>query len=175
MAVGTVKSNMVTNFEAKPQGLANFHRDKILVDKIELATTSMDDVGDIILMAPIASNAKIIRLGVMNDALAASGLAYNIGLYYSGIGGDQAKNGKTSGTVIDADNIGTAVAFSTARVVLQDVRFEADDIVNFDKEMWEVAGLTSDPGGHFYIGLTCSTVATTPAAGSLVMVVEFLA
>lgn len=174
MAVGTVKSTMVTNFEAIPQVMNNLVNQKVIVDKIALLTTSMDDVGDVILMCPIESNAKIIRIGVLNDALAASGLAYNVGLYYSGIGGSQKKNGKTSGTVVDADNIGTAVAFSTARLVLGDLRFEADDIVNVSKEMWEVAGLTEDPGGHFYIGLTCSTVATTPAAGDIVMIVEKL-
>lgn len=174
MAVGTVKSTMVTNFEAIPQVMNTLVNQKVIVDKIALLTTSMDDVGDIILMCPIESNAKIIRIGVLNDALAASGLAYNVGLYYSGIGGSQKKNGKTSGTVVDADNIGTAVAFSTARLVLGDLRFEADDIVNVSKEMWEVAGLTEDPGGHFYIGLTCSTVATTPAAGDIVMIVEKL-
>lgn len=174
MAVGTVKSENVTNFELKPQGMIQNNKGKNIVDKIALATTSMDDVGDIILLGPIESNAKLIRLGFLNDALAASGLAYNIGLYYSGIGGDQLKTGKTSGLVVDADCIGTAVAFSTARVVLGDLRFEADDIVNINKELWEIGGLAADPGGHFYIGLTCTTVATTPAAGDLVMVAEKL-
>lgn len=175
MPVGTVKSAMVTAFEAKPQNLAQISRNNhrhIVVDKIAITSTAMDDVGDVILLAPIESNAKVFRLGFLNDALAASGLAYNIGLYYSGIGGEQLKQGKTSGTVIDADCIATAAAFSSARVVLGDLRFEADDIVNIDKEAWEIAGLTSDPGGHFYIGLTCSTVATTPAAGDIVVVVE---
>lgn len=150
------------------------NRGNFVIDHVSVPTTSMDDVGDIILFGPFRSTDKIIRLGFLNDALAASGLAYNVGVYYSGIGGIQMKNGKTSGTVVDADNIGTAVAFSTARVVLGDLRFEADDIVNITKELWEVAGLSQDPGGALYIGLTCSTVATTPAAGDIVMVAEVL-
>jgi len=174
MAIGTIKSTMVTNFEAKPAVLNNLAIGKVIVDKISVPTTSTDDVGDIILMCPIESNARIIRLGVLNDSLAASGLTFNVGLYYSGIGGNQAKLGKASGTVVDADNIATAVAFSSARLTLGDLRFEADDIVDIDDELWEVAGLTEDPGGHFYIGLTVAVVATTPAVGDIVMVVERL-
>lgn len=174
MAVGTLKSNNVTAFETKPITMCQMNRGNFIIDRVAVPTTAMDDVGDIILFGPFRSNDKIIRLGFLNDALAASDLAYNIGVYYSGVGGNQAKTGKTSGTVVDADNIGTAVAFSTARLVLGDVRFEADDIVNIEKELWEVAGLTSDPGGNLYVGLTCSTVATTPAAGDIVMVAEVL-
>lgn len=174
MAVGTVYSANATQFRASPHALFTNARSKIMIDTIEVATTSMDDVGDIIMFGPIHSNARIIRLGVMNDALAASGLAYNIGGYYTGVGGEQLKNGKTEGTVVDADNIGTAVAFSTARVVLQDVRFEAADIANIGDELWKVLGLTEDPGGLFYLALTCSTVATTPAAGTISLVVEWL-
>lgn len=172
MAITTLKSENVTALEAGT--VITSIGDNMIVDKVAVPTTSMDDVGDIILMGPFRSSDRIVRLGFMNDALAASGLAYNVGVYYSGIGGNQKKLGKTSGTVVDADNIGTAVAFSTARVVLGDLRFEADDIVNINKELWEVAGLTSDPGGVLYIGLTCSTVATTPAAGDIVMVAEVL-
>lgn len=174
MAIGTVKSVNVTNLEAKPQTSIQTMRRGIMVDKISLATTAMDDVGDIILIAPVKSHERLIRLGFLNDALAGSGLAYNVGLYYSGIGGTQLKNGKTSGTVADVDCFATAAAFSTARVVIGDLRFEADDIINYDKEMWELAGLSEDPGGHFYIGLTCTTVATSPAAGDLVVVYEVL-
>lgn len=172
MAVGTIKSDNVTALEAGNVLVMN--KGNWVIDHVSVPTTAMDDVGDVILMGPFRSTDKIIRLGFLNDALAASGLAYNIGVYYSGIGGNQKKLGKTSGTVVDADNIATAVAFSTARVVLGDLRFEADDIVNITKELWEVAGLTSDPGGALYIGLTCSTVATTPAAGDIVMVAEVL-
>jgi hypothetical protein len=175
MPIGTVKSVNVTNIEASPTSLLWKKKGEVkLIDRISLATTAMDDVGDIILMGPVRSDAILVELAFYNDALAASGLAYNIGLYYSGIGGNQAELGRTSGTVIDADCIGTAVAFSTARVVPGFVGFEARDIVDITKELWEVGGLASDPGGLFYIGLTCSTVATTPAAGDIVMVAETL-
>jgi hypothetical protein len=172
MAIGILKSENVTALEAGTVIAKN--RGNWIIDKVSVPVTSSDDVGDIILFGPFRSTDVIVRLGFLNDSLAASGLAYNVGIYYSGIGGNQKKEGKTSGTVVDADNIGTAVAFSTARVVLGDVRFEAADIVNIGKELWEVAGLTTDVGGNLYIGLTCSTVATTPAVGDIVMVAEVL-
>lgn len=174
MAIGILKSNNVTALESKPISQTALVNGKVFVDKVAVPVTSSDDVGDIILLNPIPSNAKILRLGILNDSLAGSGLTYNIGLYYSGIGGNQVKDGRTSGQVIDADCIGTAVAFSSARLILGDVRFEAADITSIDKEAWELAGLTADCGGTFYIGLTCAVVATTPAAGDIVSVVELL-
>lgn len=170
-----VKSINVTAVESKPVNPINkVGIDKVIIDKVAVPTTAMDTVGDRIMLCPIYSSDKILEVKVYNDALAASGLAYDIGLYWSGIGGSQVKDGRVSGTAISATCIGTAVAFSTARVVPGFVGFEARDIVNIDQEAWQIAGLTSDPGGIFYIGLTCQTVATTPAAGDIVMVVERL-
>ena len=44
---------------------------------------------------------------------------------------------------------------------------------NYAKTLWEVAGLSSDPGG--YIDLVGTTVTETSAAGTLVVVVEYVA
>jgi hypothetical protein len=99
----------------------------------------------------------------------------DVGLYYSGIGGNQDKDGNVSGTVIDADVFGSAVTtFRAAVKTWTSVRFEADDIVDVKKEAWEAGGLTADPGGLFYIGLTVTTVAATAAAGDIVMRVTYM-
>jgi hypothetical protein len=160
----TNKSENVLAFESNPITVNNnFHRGDHLVDRaLAVPTTVMDTVGDKIFLGPIRSNAIILDLMFLNDALAASGLAYDIGVY------------RTDGTVVDVDCIGSAVAFSSARITPASLRFEAADIISVKQELWQLAGLTSDPGGHFYIGLTCTTVATTPAVGDIVMIAELL-
>lgn len=174
MAVGTVKSVNVTAMEAVPLTPLNkkVGIERVQIDQIALATTSTDDVGDVTLFLAIPSNAVLTELSFLNDALAASGLAFNIGLYYSGRG--HINTNLVSGAVIDADCIATGKVITTANVTFQDVRFEADNIINISKELWEIAGLSADPGGLFHIGFTVSVVATTPTAGDVVVKAKYI-
>lgn len=180
MTVSTVKSVQVTALEAVPVALTDRKTGelKVLIDKIEIATTSIDEVGDIVLFAPLPSNAIITGIKIFNDDLdshATPTLACDVGVYYSGKGGNQYVNGKTSGTVVDANNIATAITtLQAANTLGVDVRFEADDIVNVTKELWDVAGLTTDCGGVLYLGLTMTAVSATPAAGSFVAIVTYI-
>ncbi len=180
MAISTVKSVNVTALEARPLVFTDRKTgvEKILLDKIAVATTSIDEIGDVILLAPLPSNAILTSLVIFNDDLDSNGspaLAANVGVYYSGIGGNQLANGKTSGVVVDADNIATAITtLQAANTVGVELRFEADDIVNLTKELWEIAGLSTDCGGMLYLGLTISTVAATAAAGDLVVRVKYI-
>lgn len=172
MTATTVKSENVTNIVAAPRAYLDgkVGNPVVVIDQIAVATTSMDEVGDVILFGPIPSNAILTGLWHMNDALAASGLAYDIGLYYSGIG-----NGSQNayGTAISANCIATSKVITSANVTWQDARFEAADIVSVKKELWDLAGLTADPGGLFFIGFKVAVVATTPAAGDLVVKMEY--
>lgn len=151
---------------------------KIAYDQDAVATTSIDETGDVTCLCPIPSNAVILDVLFLNDDLDSNGspaLAADIGLYYTGIGGTQAFDGNTKGTVIDADCFGSAVTtFQAANTTWASVRFEADDIVDVKKEAWEVAGLTADPGGYFFIGITVTTAAATAAAGDVVCKVEYI-
>ena len=180
MAATTVKSENITNLEASPQVVLHKKKGKLIsiIDQDAIATTSIDEVGDVMLFCPIPSNATILDLLYVNDDLdtnATETLAVNVGLFYSGIGGDQKETGKTSGLVIDADCFGTAQLFGNDPVLgWTSARFEADDIVDVKKEAWEVAGLTADPGGTFYVGLTVTAVSATPAAGDVVMRVDYI-
>ena len=180
MTASTVKSENVTNIEATPIVVLDKKKGEIktIIDQDAIATTSIDEVNDVMLFAPIPSNSVILDVLLLNDDLDSNGspaLAVNVGLYYSGIGEKQIKNGNTSGTVIDADCFASAATtLQAANTTWTSVRFEADDIVDVKKEAWEVAGLTTDPGGILYVGLIVTTVAATAAAGDIVVRVDYI-
>lgn len=180
MVATTVKSENVTNIEAGPPTALDRKRGRVksVIDQDAVATTSIDEAGDITLFGPIPSNAVILDVSILNDDLDSNctpTLAMDWGLYYSGIGGTQKLNGNTSGTVIDVDCFSTASTnLQAAKVVWTSVRFEADDIVDVKKEAWQVAGLSADPGGLFYVGASVETAAATAAAGDIVVKVDYI-
>lgn len=180
MAATTVNGENVTNMVAATQTTLDNKRGKIvtIIDQIAAATTSLDEANDTILLCPINSNDVILDVLLMNDDLDSNGtptLAVNVGLAYSGVGGTQALNGNTIGTAADADCFATAATTLQAAVTSwTSVRCEADDITDVDKEAWEVAGLSSDPGGILLLSITVSTAAATAAAGDIVARVDVL-
>lgn len=183
MVATTVKSTNATNIEASPATTLDrkvYGRSEIVIlDKIAVATTSIDETGDAIMFGPIPSNAVITDVEIMNDDLDSNGtpaLAVNVGLYYTGIGGNQVLDGNTSGTVIDADCFASAATtLQAATTTWQSLRFEADDIVDVTKEAWDVGALSADPGGLLYVGVAVTTAAATAAAGDVVMKITLLA
>jgi hypothetical protein len=179
MAAGTKYSVNLTNLTATPITILDRKRGVVnsVVDTVEVATTNIDDVGDIILMAAVPSNARLTSVVIYNDDLDAHAtptLAANIGLYY---GGNNVVSGvtKTVGSVISATCIGTAITtLQAANTLGVEHRFEADDIANIGKEAWEVAGLTEDCGGIVFVGLTISAAAATGAAGTISIRVKYI-
>ena len=182
MTASTVKSLAITAIETSPRDFTSKINGGILFpiqDFMTVETTSIDEIGDIILLGKIPSNAIIRDLTLYSTDMDTNGtptLAADIGLYYSGIGGTQGRLGLTSGVVVDADCFATAVLLTAANTTGTDVRFEAtgatlDEVF---KEAWDLAGLTSDPGGFFYFGLTMTAAAATAAAGKVALVGSFV-
>lgn len=180
MAAGTLRSDNITNIEATPIVALDKKGGclKVALDEVEVATTNIDDVGDIILCGIVPSNAIITSIKIFNDDLDAHAtptLAADVGLYYSGKGNIVAGVAKTSGTVVDADCFGTAITtLQSANVSGTEVRFEAANIDTIDKEAWEVAGLSADCGGFLYVGLTLTAAAATGAAGGIKVVIQYI-
>lgn len=180
MAAATTKSENVTIVEGSEDLGLDKKQGRLLsfIDQDSLATTATDDAGDITLFCPIPSDLVILDVLILSDDLDSNGtptLEGDWGLYYSGIGGDQKKDGNTSGTVIDANCFADAdTNLQSATTTWTSVRFATDNIVDVKKEAWEVAGLTSDPGGIFYVGFTVGTGAATGAAGDVVVRVDGL-
>jgi hypothetical protein len=155
----TKNTNLVANFEATPQ-VANNSAELAGVlrtahGSVELAAgDSTDD--DIVMLAPIPSNAAVPQLFVGSDTLGGS-CTFNVGIY------------ETDGTVKDEDVFATSVADEAA---LADVRFQAADLNTASKKLWELAGDTSDPGGYYYVAITFN--ATGGTAGTLAWNINYI-
>ena len=148
----TRNTGLVANFEAIPQ-VANNAAElagvlRTASGTVELLAGDSTD-NDIVMLAPIPSNASIPQLFVGADYLGGS-CTYNVGLY------------KTDGTVKDEDVFATLVADGAA---LADVRFEVADLNTGSQKLWELAGDSEDPGGYFYVAVTFA--ATGGDAGTM--------
>ena len=148
----TRNTGLVANFEAIPQ-VANNAAElagvlRTASGTVELLAGDSTD-NDIVMLAPIPSNASIPQSFVGSDSLGGS-CTFNVGLY------------KTDGTVKDEDVFATLVADGAA---LADVRFEAADLNTGSQKLWELAGDSEDPGGYFYVAVTFA--ATGGTAGTM--------
>ena len=148
----TKNTDLVANFEASPQ-VANSAAELAGVlrtahGSVELADGDSTD-NDIVMLAPIPSNAAVPTLFIGSDTFGGS-CTFNVGIYTS------------AGVVKDEDVFATSVADAAA---MADVRYEAADLNTGSQKLWELAGDSSDPGGYYYIAITFN--ATGGTAGTL--------
>ena len=181
MTASTVNSNNIANIVASPISALDRKRGKVktIIDKkAVVAATSTNEAGDTILFGPIPSNAVILDVLVRCDDLDAHAcptLEGDFGLVYSGIGGNQAKNGNSVGTAIDLNLFADASAVLQAAVTSwTSVQCADMDIVKGDQEAWEAAGLAADPGGILYLSFTVGTGAATGADGDVVVRIDYI-
>ena len=155
----TKNTDLVANFEATPPVLNNAAELAGVIrtahGSVELAAGDSTD-NDIVMLAPIPSNAAVTQLFVGSDTLGGS-CTFNVGLY------------KTDGTVKDEDVFASSVADAAA---LTDVRFEAADLNTASQKLWELAGDSSDPGGYLYVAITFN--ATGGTAGTLAWNINYI-
>jgi len=148
----TKNTDLVANFEATPQvanNAAELHGVlRTAHGSVELAAGDSTD-NDIVMLAPIPSNAAVPTLFVGSDTFGGS-CTFNVGVYTS------------AGVVKDEDVFATSVADAAA---MADVRYEAADLDTGSKKLWELAGDSEDPGGYYYIAITFN--ATGGTAGTL--------
>lgn len=180
MTATTVNSENVAIVVASPRAMLDGKANvvKTIIDKKAVATTSIDEAGDKVLFGPVPSNAVILDVSILCDDLDSNGapaLAVDVGLAYSGLGGDQKKLGKVSGDAVDVDCFASAdTNLQAAKKTWTSVRFEADDIVDVVKPAWEIAGLSEDCGGLLWVSLTVTTAAATAASGDVVVRVDYI-
>jgi len=157
--MGTKNTDLVANFEATPPTLndvAELHgRVRIAQGSVALAAGDSDD-DDVVMLAPIPSNATVPHLYIGSDTLGGS-CTFNVGIY------------TTAGVVKDEDVFATAVADAAA---LADVRHEAADINTCGQKMYELAGDSTDPGGFYYIAATMAAAGGT--GGDMSFIIHYV-
>ena len=155
----TKNTTLVANFEASPQVASNAHELhgvlRVAQGTVALAAGDSTD-NDIVMLAPIPSNASITALKIASDTLGGT-CTFNVGLY------------QTNGTVVDEDVYATLVADEGA---MADVRTEAANINTIGQQVWEDAGASADPGGYYYVAVTFS--ATGGTAGDMSYIIEYV-
>ena len=156
----TKNSTLVSNFEASPQVASDAHELhgvlRVAQGTIALAAgDSTDD--DIVMLAPIPSNASITALQVAADGLGGS-CTFNVGLY------------QTTGTVVDEDLYASSVADGTTAVA--DLRTEAANINTIGNQLWQDAGASTDPGGYYYVAVTFN--ATGGTLGDMSFIIHYV-
>lgn len=155
----TRNSTLVGNFEATPQ-VANAPHNLHGVVRVAqgnialLAGDSTDN--DIVMLAPVPSNASIKSLQVGADGLGGS-CTYNVGIY------------TTAGAVKDEDFFATSVADGAA---LAELRYEAANLNTTGQQLYEMAGDSDDPGGYYYVAVTFN--ATGGTAGDMAFIIEYV-
>ena len=155
----TKNSDLVANLEASPQ-VANKAQElqgvlRIAQGNVALAAgDSTDD--DIVMLAPIPSNASIVSLQVGSDALGGS-CTYNVGIYTD------------TGAVKDEDFFATAVADGAA---LAELRYEAANLNTTGQQLYTMAGVSTDPGGFYFIAATFA--ATGGTGGDMAFIIEYV-
>lgn len=165
MAVANTKSNHITNADATPVVLVNpVEYNGILRGTAgTVETLAADDAASVYRLCRVPSNARIESIKLASDAITGA-TAADVGVYQT------AANG---GAVLDADFFATDVDISTAAIAFTEVLLEATatDIAKCDMPLWELLGLSADPGREYDI---CVTVNDVTAAGTISMKVLYV-
>lgn len=158
MAVVNTKSTAVSNADATqpriitPSYLAGTNL-RMCVGTVEVAAADTD--ASVYRMVRLPANAIVYRIEVMNDAITA-GTDYDLGIYKTAVNG---------GAVISAAKFSSAIDMSLARSLPFDAMFEALNIDQVEKRLFELAALSADPQTEYDICFTANTVGS--AAGTL--------
>lgn len=170
MTASIVSSSYVTNAKANPPvqdplGAHSRAKVRVIMGTMELATTSIDEIGDKAMLFNIKGNERLISLKIFNDDLdSGSALAINVGLY---------KDVSPAGTAATAVS---AACYASAITTLQAANVAGVDLIqsssaarNIDKMGQDVAadGGESAHSNTRTVGIAASTAAGTPVAGSI--------
>ena len=179
MATIVTKSTQTSNLQSPGTNAKmlqpNYHAEvHATYDVIASASLTQALANDVWLMSPLPSNAMIralvLRAGQM-DSNGSPTLAYKVGLYY------HSNNSLiTSGLTADTEMTTANALVSTAQTGLSASTIPNGTELYFinrslyadrDKRLFELGGLTTDPGGLFSIGIKITTSAATFVASDV--------
>lgn len=162
----TYKSSTVTNIElttgpsvkaspGKVHGRLHVCQETI---SVEAAYNNNDDLR----LFRVHSSWVPVHIWLYNDAIT-SGSAYDFGLYDI-----------EGGAAVDADLFVTDLSMTSARTTAPiDLMYEVLNITNVGKPIWELLGLSSDPGKWYDFGFDGDTVGS--GQGDVTVVFEYIA
>ena len=166
MAVELTKSTAVTNASAAPRVNNPMSIDggriKHRVGRTEFSATA--SIASIARLLRVKSSDLVAQLLLSCDAITSA--AGDIGLYDI--------ESVNSGAVVDVDFFASAQSLASA-LKNSDVGHEADSadagagfgLADTEKKVWELLGLTADPGKEYDVAITLTAAAT--AAGTAVL------
>ena len=142
----------LTDYDANTFGDGQFLAPRHIVEiPATYAKLAADTDGSTIQFARVPANALLLDVSLINEAITGATDA-DIGIYSDHEPG--------SGTLHDVNAIADAVTLASARTGWTSVRCEAADASTVTQRVWQLAGLTSDPGGHLRLILTGVTFGT---------------
>lgn len=179
--MATTKSTIVTLLDADPRerlesGIINA-KSRIFKDTVAVTGTDFDADGDIVVLAEIPSNAKIVSIKLFNDDLdSGTDTAPNLGLYNGGTAfTDSAATSYAAEGLIDEDAYASAIAdLQGANTSGVELAFEARNINAINNYVWEDAGLPEDPGVNLRIALTQTATVAGATTGDISVIVEYV-
>ena len=154
--MANVNQTLASNFVASPQVHSPSYqlhgRMRVAAGTIALAAGDLS-ASDTVMLAPIPTNAAIISIKIYNDDLdSGTTNTCDVGLWTA------------ASTPVAKDDDCYASAITDLRgavLVGTEVAFEARNIILMGQRVWEDAGDTSDPGGHYFVGLIFDAAGNT--------------
>lgn len=158
MAIVNIKAAPVTNADATTQTL---NRTKAMQGRVKEAVgtvevTNGDSIDSVYRLARVHSSWRVSAVIKKSDAIASA--VADFGLH------DTAANGAA---IVDRTFFATAVAVTAADTAGTDVTHEGGsgankmgEIANIEKAIWEVLGLTADPGKYYDVTAMLTVAAT---------------
>lgn len=149
--MATVNSTWITNAVAVPKVFTDSNRSagKAMVAKSAATVSATQAQNDIIRVVRVPSNARIDAVFLSTGDATTAG-AIDIGVYQT------SENG---GAVVDADLFAAALALTGGPFNRSEQTWESGEYTHAEscKPLWEVLGLTSDPGREYDIAATVTT------------------
>jgi hypothetical protein len=160
----TKNSTLVSNFEASPIALNPAHQlhgvKRVAQGTVALAAGDVG-AGDIVMLAPIPSNASITSIMLASDDLdTGTTLTADVGLYTK------------AGVVVDVDAYASVTTDFRAATAFKEFAFEARDINKCGQRLWEDAGATADLKDYYYVAVTFAAAGNQ--AGDLSFIIEYV-
>lgn len=164
MAVVTVKSARISGRDSTPpvRGGLTLGPRRLYDECATVEVTNGDSIASKFILATVPSHASMRELVVYCDAITSA--AADFGVY---------RTTQDGGAVVDADAFGSAVSIATAITVGSNILHESGvlDISEIEQPLWQILGLTADPGVDYDIVATLTAAAT--ASGTLSVAAKY--